>query len=137
MQRWVPVWRRARRGCPRAYGRLLASIVVAGAGYIGSQMVRTHGEDGVDVTTLGNLSSARSEAVTPENWLETDQESVRQLRTVAAADIRVARHEPVNWRSEMTAGTRRHPRCSPKNGFADLPSTGRAHYPAYPAARAI
>ena len=47
-------------------------LVAGGAGYIGSHMVRRLGEDGVDVTTLDNLSSGRCEAVTHGRFVEGD-----------------------------------------------------------------
>ena len=47
-------------------------LVVGGAGYIGSHMVRCLGKGGIDVTTLDNLSSGRREAVTHGEFVEGD-----------------------------------------------------------------
>ena len=73
-----------------------------------------------------------------------------KARTMAIArgEHKPARGEPTVWFTSIActahysrrsngagAGTRRHPRCSPMTGprGAGQPSTGRAHYPAYPA----
>lgn len=47
-------------------------LVVGGAGYIGSHMVRRLGKAGIDVITLDNLSSGRREAVTHGNLVVGD-----------------------------------------------------------------
>lgn len=47
-------------------------LVVGGAGYIGSHMVRCLGKAGIDVTTLDNLSSGRREAVTHGDFIAGD-----------------------------------------------------------------
>lgn len=47
-------------------------LVVGGAGYIGSHMVRRLGQAGIDVTTLDDLSSGRRAAVTHGEFVEGD-----------------------------------------------------------------
>ena len=47
-------------------------LVVGGAGYIGSHMVKRLGETGIDVTTLDNLSSGRRDAVTHGAFVKGD-----------------------------------------------------------------
>lgn len=47
-------------------------LVVGGAGYIGSHMVKRLGADGIDVTTLDNLSSGRRQAVSCGKFVEGD-----------------------------------------------------------------
>lgn len=47
-------------------------LVVGGAGYVGSHMVRCLGNAGIDVTTLDNLSSGRRESVTHGKFVRGD-----------------------------------------------------------------
>ena len=47
-------------------------LVVGGAGYIGSHMVRCLGNAGIDATTLDNLSSGRRAAVTHGEYVHGD-----------------------------------------------------------------
>ena len=47
-------------------------LVVGGAGYIGSHMLRCLGNAGIEVTTLDNLSSGRRTAVTHGDFVEAD-----------------------------------------------------------------
>ena len=47
-------------------------LVVGGAGYVGSHMVRCLGNAGIDVTTLDNLSSGRRESVTHGEFVRGD-----------------------------------------------------------------
>jgi UDP-glucose 4-epimerase len=47
-------------------------LVVGGAGYIGSHMLRCLGKAGIDATTLDNLSSGRRDAVTHGDFVEGD-----------------------------------------------------------------
>lgn len=47
-------------------------LIVGGAGYIGSHMVRCLGKAGIDVTTLDDLSSGRRDAVTHGDFVEGD-----------------------------------------------------------------
>ena len=47
-------------------------LVVGGAGYIGSHMLRCLGNAGIDVTTIDNLSSGRRDAVTHGDFVEGD-----------------------------------------------------------------
>ena len=47
-------------------------LVVGGAGYIGSHMVRCLGNAGIGVTTLDNLSSGRRTAVTHGEFVQGD-----------------------------------------------------------------
>jgi len=47
-------------------------LVVRGAGYIGSHMVKRRGANGINVTTLDNLSSGRRKSVLCGDFVEGD-----------------------------------------------------------------
>ena len=50
----------------------MRALVTGGAGYVGSHMVRHLGENGVDVTTLDNLSSGRRDGMTHGRFVQGD-----------------------------------------------------------------
>jgi UDP-glucose 4-epimerase len=60
-------------------------LVVGGAGYIGSHMVKLLGQHGCAVTTLDDLSSGHRDAVTAGDFVQGDMADIKLLRRVFAA----------------------------------------------------
>jgi len=68
-------------------------LVVGGAGYIGSHMVKYLGQNGCDVTVLDNLSSGHADAVLAGRLVEGDLADVAMLdRLVAENSFDVVMH---------------------------------------------
>ena len=93
-------------------------LVVGGAGYVGSHMVKRLGAAGFDLTTLDNLSSGRRDAVTLGDFVEGDLGDRALLRDLfrstrfdgvmhfaACIEVRESVENPAKYYSNNVANT--------------------------------